>query len=137
MRDIDEIIIHCSATPAHKDFSAEDIRDWHVKGNGWNDIGYHYIIRLDGSMQYGRPLEVSGAHCKGHNLGSIGICYIGGMDKAMECAEDTRTPKQIASLLELLRLLKKFHPKAKIHGHRDFSKKECPSFDATEEYKDI
>ena len=137
MRDIDEIIIHCSATPAHKDFSAEDIRDWHVKGNGWNDIGYHYIIRLDGSMQYGRPLEVSGAHCKGHNLGSIGICYIGGMDKAMECAEDTRTPKQIASLLELLKLLKKFHPKAKIHGHRDFSKKECPSFDATEEYKDI
>ena len=59
------------------------------------------------------------------------------MDKAMECAEDTRTPKQISSLLELLRLLKKFHPKAKIHGHRDFSKKECPSFDATEEYKDI
>lgn len=137
MRNIYEIIIHCSATPAHKDFSAEDIRDWHVKGNGWNDIGYHYIIRLDGSMQYGRPLEVSGAHCKGHNLGSIGICYIGGMDKAMECAEDTRTPKQIASLLELLKLLKKFHPKAKIHGHRDFSKKECPSFDATEEYKDI
>ena len=137
MRNIYEIIIHCSATPAHKDFSAEDIRDWHVKGNGWNDIGYHYIIRLDGSMQYGRPLEVSGAHCKGHNLGSIGICYIGGMDKAMECSEDTRTPKQIASLLELLKLLKKFHPKAKIHGHRDFSKKECPSFDATEEYKDI
>ena len=109
MREIDKIIIHCSATPPHKDFSAEDIRDWHVKGN----------------------------KCKGHNQKSIGICYIGGMDKDMECAEDTRTPEQIASLLELLRLLKKFHPNAVIHGHRDFSSKECPSFDAKDEYKNI
>ena len=137
MRSIDKIIIHCSATPPHKDFSAEDIRDWHVKGNKWSDIGYHYIVRLDGSMEYGRPIEVPGAHCKGHNQDSIGICYIGGMDKDMECAEDTRTPEQIASLLELLRLLKKFHPNAIIHGHRDFSSKECPSFDATHEYKNI
>ena len=137
MRKINKIIIHCSATPAHQNFSAKDIRDWHVKGNKWSDIGYHYIVRLDGSMEYGRPLEVPGAHCKGYNQNSIGVCYIGGMDKAMECAEDTRTSEQIASLLELLRLLKKFHPNAIIHGHRDFSDKECPSFDATNEYKDI
>ena len=77
MRSIDKIIIHCSATPPHKDFSAEDIRDWHVKGNKWSDIGYHYIVKLDGSMEYGRPIEVPGAHCKGHNQDSIGICYIG------------------------------------------------------------
>ena len=137
MRKINKIIIHCSATPAHQNFSAKDIRDWHVKGNKWSDIGYHYIVRLDGSMEYGRPLEVPGAHCKGHNKNSIGICYIGGMDKSMECWEDTRTPKQTKSLLELLKVLKKFHPEAKIHGHRDFSKKDCPSFDAANEYKNI
>ena len=77
MRKIDKIIIHCSATPKHKDFSAETIRDWHVKGNGWDDIGYHYVVRLDGSLEYGRPVQVPGAHCRGENKSSIGICDIG------------------------------------------------------------
>jgi len=73
MRNIDKIIIHCSATPIGVDFSAETIRDWHVKGNKWDDIGYHYIVRLNGSLEYGRPVGISGAHCKGHNKHSIGI----------------------------------------------------------------
>ena len=81
MRTIDKIIVHCSATPRHKDFSAEDIRDWHVKGNGWDDIGYHFVIRLDGSIEYGRMVDKYGAHVKSHNYDSIGICYIGGMNK--------------------------------------------------------
>tara|TARA_R110001632_G_scaffold174521_1_gene294103 strand:+ start:521 stop:721 length:201 start_codon:yes stop_codon:yes gene_type:complete len=54
MRKIDKIIVHCSATPQFKDFDVEDIRDWHVNGNGWSDIGYHYIIKLDGEIQVGR-----------------------------------------------------------------------------------
>ena len=137
MRNIDKIIIHCSATPAGNDISAETIRDWHVKGNKWDDIGYHFIVRLDGSLEYGRMVDRPGAHCKGHNKYSIGICYVGGMDKDMKHPQDTRTAKQIASLLELLRLLKKFHPNATIHGHRDFSKKACPSFDATCEYENL
>ena len=110
MRKIDKIIIHCSATPKHKDFSAETIRDWHVKGNGWDDIGYHYVVRLDGSLEYGRPVQVPGAHCKGENKSSI---------------------------VDLLKVLKKFHPEAKIYGHRDFSTKACPSYDAKTEHKDL
>ena len=137
MREINKIIVHCSATPRHKDFSAEDIRDWHVKGNGWDDIGYHYVIRLDGSIEYGRMVDKSGAHSSGNNYDSIGICYVGGMDKDMEVWNDTRTDEQKESLLLLLKTLKKLHSKANIYGHKDFSTKVCPSFDAKEEYKNI
>jgi len=137
MRAIEKIVIHCSATPRNKDFSAEDIRDWHVKGNGWSDIGYHFVIRLDGTIEYGRMVDRYVAHVKSHNLNSLGICYIGGMDKEMSKWEDTRTEEQKESLILLLKTLKKFHPNATIYGHRDFSSKECPSFDAKKEYKDI
>jgi|TARA_R100000935_G_scaffold56548_1_gene88375 N-acetylmuramoyl-L-alanine amidase len=137
MREINKIIIHCSATPRNKDFSAEDIRDWHVKGNGWDDIGYHFVVRLDGKIEYGRMVDKSGAHVKGHNRDSIGICYIGGMDKDMHEWVDTRTKLQSDSLVSLLKVLKRAHPESTIHGHRDFSTKACPSFDATNEYKNI
>ena len=137
MRAIKKIIVHCSATPRNKDFSAEDIRDWHVKGNGWDDIGYHFVVRINGKIEYGRMVDKYGAHVSGHNYDSLGICYIGGMDKDMKCWEDTRTDKQKESLVLLLKTLKKFHPEATIYGHRDFSSKACPSFDATKEYKYI
>ena len=137
MRLIDKFIIHCSATPVGRDFSAKVIREWHVNGNGWDDIGYHYVIRLDGTLEYGRMVDIQGAHCKGHNKKSIGICYVGGMDREMKTWEDTRTEDQKETLLSLLKLLKKAHPNAVVHGHRDFSKKACPSFDANEEYKKI
>ena len=137
MRKIDKIIIHCSATPKHKDFSAEKIRDWHVKGNGWDDIGYHYVVRLDGSLEYGRPVQVPGAHCRGENKSSIGICYIGGMDEKMKEWEDTRTEAQKDTVLQLLKVLKKLHPEAKVYGHRDFSSKACPSYDAKTEHKEL
>ena len=78
MRKITEIILHCSATAEGLDFSVRDIRAWH-KAQGWADVGYHYVVRLDGTVQEGRPLEQAGAHCKGHNDRSIGICYIGGL----------------------------------------------------------
>ena len=79
MRDINKIIIHCSATPEGRDVNTETIRQWHT-AKGWSDIGYHYVIELDGSVNMGRDIDRIGAHTKGHNTGSIGICYVGGMD---------------------------------------------------------
>jgi N-acetylmuramoyl-L-alanine amidase len=138
MRKIDKIIIHCSATPEFSDFDVKDIRDWHVNGNGWSDVGYHYIIKLNGEVQFGRPENKIGAHVKGKNRSSIGVCYIGGMDKSMEEWIDTRTEAQKKSLIELIKDLQKKYPGSIVYGHRDFtSKKPCPSFDAKEEYKEF
>ena len=135
MRQITEIIIHCSATPIGKDYTVEDIDKWH-KAKGWKGIGYHYVIYLDGSVHKGRPEEEIGAHCKGHNSNSIGICYIGGLDEFGE-PEDTRTDKQKEALIVLLKALKAKYPDATIHGHREFAAKACPCFDAKEEYKSL
>ncbi len=133
MREINKIIIHCSATKEGQEISAATIDDWH-KARGWRGIGYHYVIRLDGMIEYGRPITETGAHVKNHNKGSIGICYIGGVEQDGVTPKDTRTSEQIATLLELLRVLKKLHPKATIHGHNEFSAKACPCFDAYNEY---
>jgi len=134
-RKINKIIIHCSATPPNMDVDAETVNEWHLE-NGWSGIGYHFFIKRDGKIEFGRPLDQSGAHTKGHNQNSIGVCYAGGVDSKM-CPEDNRTSEQIASFLLLLRFLKNTFPKAIIHGHRDFSTKACPSFDATKEYKGL
>lgn len=136
MREIKEIIIHCADTPEGRDVKAEEIRRWHTKERGWRDIGYHYVIDLDGTVESGRPIEDAGAHCTGHNKNSIGICYVGGCDEKMQ-PKDTRTDAQKASLLLLLKDLRKRYPKAKIYGHRDFAQKACPSFDAKKEYESI
>lgn len=135
MRNIDLIVVHCSATPEGRDVSTEEIRQWHLD-RGWSDIGYHFVVELDGSVCDGRPVEVSGAHASGHNKNSIGVCYVGGVDADME-PKDTRTEEQKEALVELLQDLKSDYPDAKIIGHRDISDKACPSFDAAEEYKDI
>lgn len=136
MRKITEIIVHCSATAEGKDFNAADIDRWH-RAQGWNGIGYHYVVRLDGTVENGRPIEKVGAHCAGKNAASIGVCYIGGIASDGHTPSDTRTTQQKAALLALLRRLKTQFPKAKIYGHRDFAKKACPSFDATEEYANL
>lgn len=133
MRTIDKIIIHCSATPEGRAHSVEDIRRWH-KAQGFADVGYHYVIGLDGAVFRGRPLEQAGAHCRGQNAHSIGICYIGGLDRNGRPA-DTRTPAQKAALLQLLSDLKKRFPHAIICGHNTFSDKDCPCFDAVGEYR--
>ena len=133
MRRITEIIVHCSATPEGRPHTVGEIRAWH-KQRGFKDIGYHYVIYLDGSIHAGRDESVIGAHCTGHNRYSIGVCYIGGMTKDMKAAKDTRTDAQKKSLLQLLRQLKKKYPQAKIYGHRNFAAKACPSFDAKKEY---
>lgn len=136
MRQIDKIIIHCSATIEGKDFKAGDIDDWH-KARGFTCIGYHYVIDLDGKVEKGRDENVIGAHCSGQNANSIGVCYVGGVAKDGKTPKDTRTEAQKQSLLELLKSLKAKYTNATIHGHREFAAKACPSFDAKYEYKGL
>lgn len=135
-RTIKELIVHCSATPEGKDYSIDTIRQWHLQ-RGFSDIGYHYVIYRDGSIHIGRDESIIGAHCTGHNTNSIGVCYIGGCASDGKTPKDTRTTEQKQSLVKLLKELKTKYPQASIHGHRDFSSKACPSFDATKEYRSI
>ena len=135
-RTIKELIVHCSATPEGKDYSVDTIRQWHLQ-RGFSDIGYHYVIYRDGSIHMGRDESIIGAHCTGHNTNSIGVCYIGGCASDGKTPKDTRTAQQKQSLVKLLKELKTKYPQASIHGHRDFSSKACPSFDATKEYSSI
>lgn len=134
-RFINKIIVHCTATPEGMDYTVERIRQQH-KAQGWADIGYHYVIYRDGSIHNGRSVDLIGAHCVGQNANSIGVCYVGGCDKRMK-EKDTRTEPQKKALVKLLKDLKRIYPNAKIYGHRDFSSKACPSFDAKSEYKNI
>ena len=136
MRKISEIIVHCSATAEMRDFGAKDIDLWH-KAQGWDCIGYHYVVRIDGTIEEGRPVERIGAHCKGDNGYSIGVCYVGGLAADGKTPKYTRTPEQKAALLSLIRRLKSNYTRATVYGHRDFAKKACPCFDAREEYKQI
>ena len=133
----DFLVVHCTATPEGKEFHASDIDRIH-RQIGWNGIGYHYIITLDGKVEPGRPEDVIGAHVEGFNSRSIGISYIGGVDAKMK-AKDTRTPEQKVAIRKLLQELRKRYPKAKIQGHRDFPNvhKDCPCFNAIPEYADI
>ena len=142
MRRIDKIILHCSATPAGKHFDVDEIRKWHVEGRGWSDIGYHYLVYLDGSIHKGRPVETPGAHTQGHNKHSIGVCYVGGVSNVKDKkgkwpAEDTRTPEQKEALWKLLMELMACYDGATLHGHNEFAAKACPSFDVQKEYKDV
>lgn len=127
MRQIKEIIIHCSATPDGKDYTVNDIDRWH-RAKGWNGIGYHFVIYRDGSIHVGRPLAAVGAHCQGHNAISIGICYIGGMTADNKVPKDTRTAQQRDSLRALIKQLQEEFPHATIHGHNEFANKACPCF---------
>ena len=127
MRKITEIIIHCSATPAGCNFTVQDLDRWH-RARGFNTIGYHYVIYLDGSIHPGRTVDEIGAHCLGHNAHSIGVCYIGGLDTDTLEPADTRTPEQRAALRELIAKLQEQYPCATVHGHNEFADKACPCF---------
>lgn len=149
MRKINAIVIHCSATVEGQDIDIKLIDEWHRK-RGFKKVGYHYVIKLDGEIQKGRAESEVGAHVKGHNFSSIGICYIGGLAKNMK-PKDTRTAAQKNSLLSLIKGLKLRYPDAIVLGHRDYSEdknkngiiepfewsKACPCFDAIIEYKDF
>lgn len=152
-QDIDAIVIHCSATREGVDVRASDIDKWH-KERGWSMIGYNYVIDLDGTVEIGRPLSMSGAHCadkgfsgKSYNLHSIGICYVGGLDKNGH-SKDTRTDAQKLSMHKLVMELIEKYPITDVLGHRDASPdkngdgvitknewvKTCPCFDVRSEF---
>lgn len=133
-RYINEIIVHCSATPPEMEVDVDLIRKWHTDpvpdGNGWSDIGYHFVVLRDGTVQEGRPIERSGAHCRGRNSHSIGICLVGGVDADLK-PEFNFTSEQAQALRELIDSLQAGIPhNVSVSGHRDHdSHKDCPCFD--------
>ena len=135
MRRIDTIVIHCSVTHPGQNIGSETIRRWHTApnkvGGPFSDIGYHFVIRRDGTLEEGRPIDQVGAHAKGHNKHSIGICMVGGVSKSGHI-EANFTRKQWRTLDRLEAGLRFTFPDAKFIGHRDVPgvTKECPSFDA-------
>lgn len=136
MRSLDEIIVHCSATKAGRNVGAKEIDRWH-KARGFKCIGYHFVVKLDGTIEAGRSISEIGAHCKGKNSHSIGIVYVGGIDENGKPA-DTRTNVQKVALRALLQTLCILYPSIiKIAGHRNYAAKACPCFDASFEYMDI
>lgn len=153
MNKIDSIVIHCSATKEGVDYRVKDIDKWH-RERGFQMIGYHYVIDLDGTVELGRPLSMNGAHCntaglsgESYNKHSIGICYVGGLDRNGK-AKDTRTDAQKAALRTLVARLCEKYPIKEVIGHRDASPdkngdgkitpdeyiKLCPCFDVKSEF---
>lgn len=129
MRDINLLVIHCSATPITMDVGVYEIKQWHTSApRNWSDIGYHYVIRLDGTLERGRPVHRIGAHAKGYNRNSIGICIVGGVDSDMN-PENTMNEAQEQTLIELIIELDWTHLDLDIKGHNELSTKDCPSFD--------
>lgn len=156
MKQIDSIIIHCSATRAGQDVRAREIDRMH-RARGFAQIGYNFVIDLDGLVENGRPLSIDGAHCntkgfsaESYNKHSIGICYIGGLDASGQAA-DTRTEAQRTALRELVAKLCREYPIAELLGHRDTSPdtdgsgevepcefiKSCPCFDVRSEFSNF
>lgn len=149
MRDINLLVIHCSATPPGSAIGVDEIRKWHTKpkpeGNGWSDVGYHYVITRDGVIEPGRPVERPGAHARGHNANSIGVCLVGGVDRNQK-PDCNFTRLQWGSLSVLVDSLLQAYGPLKVIGHRDLSPdldgdgvidaserlKACPCFDAGE-----
>lgn len=128
-RPIRRIVIHCTATPEGRDVTAADVDRWH-RERGWNGIGYHALIRLDGSVEYGRPLEKQGAHARGHNHDTLAVVYAGGVDSDFE-PRDTRTDAQIESLYDLVTAWQRQFgvPARCVVGHYELDpRKRCPSF---------
>jgi len=117
------LIVHHSASSL--DTTVEQIRDWHVSGNGWSDIGYHFIVTADGAVHQGRPIPRMGAHARGSNRDSIGVCLVGdNLDP-----ENRWTPEQIDSLHRIIGAAEILFPGIEILGHRDVGATECPGLD--------
>lgn len=125
-KETSQIFVHCSATKATMDIGVREIRQWH-KEQGWLDIGYHFVIRRDGTVETGRDLVAVGSHVKGYNETSVGVCLVGGID-AKGNPEANFTPEQMHSLQNVLTTLKGEWPNAVIMAHHDVAPKACPSF---------
>ena len=128
MRKINEVVVHCSATGVHQDFDVSDIDRWH-RARGFNGCGYHYFIKLDGTLQVGRDIAKVGAHAKGHNTNTIGVCFEGGLLEDMKTPWDRPTDRQIVTWHRLLDYLNKDLRIDKVSGHYEYSSsKGCPNF---------
>lgn len=125
--ETNKVILHCSATPPKMDIGVEEIKKWHLQ-RGWSDIGYHFVIRLDGTLEQGRNLHMVGAHTQGYNKASVGICYVGGLDEDMK-PSDTMNEAQRKTFLGILLALRRVYGCLTLHGHNEFARKACPSFD--------
>lgn len=139
--NVTRIFVHCTATREGQNVDAATIREWH-KGQGWSDIGYHFVIRLDGTIERGRPEHIPGSHARGFNRGSVALVYVGGLDR-QGAPKDTRTEAQKAAMAKLVAELVATYPGADVLGHRDISPdkdgdgviephewlKACPCFD--------
>ncbi len=136
IREVKYIVIHCAATRPDLDVGAKEIRQWHL-ARKWDDIGYHKVIRRDGTIEDGRPEHVAGAHAAGFNKVSVAVCLVGGVDKDNK-PEDNFMPAQKKSLQELIGHWIEKYPDAEVLGHRDLKgvKKACPSFDVTSWFKE-
>lgn len=126
------IVVHCSATKPNQDIDAKDIDRWH-RQFGWSRIGYAFVIKRDGNVEVGRGADEIGAHVKGYNDQSLGICMVGGIDEDGK-ADKNYTDHQWYALRNLITVLKDQYPEAEVLGHRDFPnvKKDCPCFDVRE-----
>jgi len=141
MRNINLAVIHCSATKEGINYNVDVIRTWHKK-RGFSDVGYHFLVHLDGTIERGRPWDKPGAHAKGYNYNSVGICYVGGLDSDGK-PFDTRTVAQVHALRAVVGVLRAQFPEIDVVGHRDLSVdlngdgvisksewlKSCPCFD--------
>lgn len=126
MRNINKIIVHCSATQKKADIGAAEINTWHTQ-RGFDCIGYHFVIRRDATIEHGRSLAQIGAHCRGNNAESIGICMVGGINHIGE-SENNFTQEQFKTLNSLLAELEHDFPNTTLHGHNEFANKDCPCF---------
>ena len=147
LRPVGRVVLHCSATKLSQDYTYDRLARDHKKRGFGEWPGYHFYVRKDGTLYYCRPIGVKGCHVKGHNEGTVGVCYEGGLDEWGK-PMDTRTAEQMITLHWLLLTLHEIWPRAKICGHRDFSPdrngngkierweyiKACPCFDAAHEY---
>ena len=134
--DVKLIVIHCSATRCDRDFSVDNLI---ATGNAkFGQPSYHWYVRRNGNLVPILPETVRGAHVRGYNRCSLGICYEGGIGRGGQ-ATDTRTPQQKATLYELLKQLHRDYPQARIIGHRELPHvaKSCPGFTASTEYADL
>lgn len=136
-RPIKRVIIHCAATKPSMDIGVWEIRQWH-KDKGWNDIGYHFVIKRDGVVQTGRPLRDAGAHAQGHNFDSVGICLVGGITEEGK-SDSNFTAAQWSALEDLVKTIAFLYPIDDVLGHRDLPDvaKDCPCFDVRSWYSTV
>jgi len=137
IKAVEYLVVHCAATREDQDIDAQEIRRWH-RQKGWLDIGYHYVIKRDGTVETGRAEDVPGAHARGFNEKSLGVCLVGGVESDGKTSEANYTHAQWDALEATIHDLLTRYPEAEVLGHRDLPNvnKGCPSFDVRDWWMD-